>query len=390
MRISGPFGSPPGPKCLQLRRRDRVPETPRIVGPVRTLTLRELNRATLARQLLLERRRLSVTRAVEQLGGVQAQWPPSPYLGLWSRVENFRAEHLVRAIARRHVVKATLMRTTLHLVSARDYLAYAGIYRKRRIGELERQLEAMGDAPDLEDDAERLAALAAEKPRTRAQLLALLDRPKLTLEDRRPWLVWYALAAQAGLLNGPSSSVWRSHTAGGTFVPARTWLGADGAGGDEGAARLVRRYLAAFGPASRADMTQWTGLPLAVLEPGLRRNSLVRLRDELGRDLYDLPRAPRPPGDSPAPARLLPRFDNLVLGHDDRRRVLPEEQRSTVIQGGEVAATFLVDGFVAGTWSLVAGRVTLAAFSPLPRVARRELEDEAGRLAAFVRASGHA
>ncbi len=230
---------------------------------MRTLTLRELNRATLARQLLLARRPLSVAKALERTGGLQAQWPPSPYLGLWSRVEGFRADDLVRAVTRRRVVKATLMRATLHLVSARDYLAYAGLYRARRIAELERQLSALGEEADFATDGERIAELAREQPRSRPELLALLGRPKLELENRRPWLVWFGLAAHAGLVCAPSSSVWRSHTAGATFVPARSWLGADGADGELAAAQLVRRYLAAFGPASRADLAQWTGLPLA-------------------------------------------------------------------------------------------------------------------------------
>jgi Winged helix DNA-binding domain len=202
---------------------------------VRVLSLRELNRALLARQLLLERKRLSVAQAIERVAGLQAQWPPSPYLGLWARVEGFREEALVRAIARRTVVKATLMRTTLHLVTARDYRAYGGIYRERRIADLERQLAAMGESVDLEAEAERVAAFAAERPRTRPELLALLDRPKLVIEDRRPWLVWYALAARAGLIAAPPSSVWRSHTSGGSFVPARSWLGADASGGVKGA-----------------------------------------------------------------------------------------------------------------------------------------------------------
>lgn len=357
---------------------------------VRTLTLRELNRATLARQLLLRRHRLSVTRALERTAGLQAQWPPSPYLGLWSRLEGFAPDDLMRAILRRHVVKATLMRTTLHLVSARDYLAYGGIYRSSRIRDLRRQLAAAGEDSDLERDGERLAAIAAEKPRTRTQLLALLGRPKLPIEDRRPWLVWYGLSAYAGLVNGPESSVWRAHTAGGTFVPARTWLGADCASGDAAAAHLVRRYLAAFGPASRADVAQWTGMARSVVDRGLAGLRPRRFRDELGRDLFDLPRAPLPPPETPAPARLLPRFDNLVLSHDDRRRVLADEHRPAVIQGGEVKATFLVDGFVAGIWTLDGGRVRLEPFAPLPRGARRQVEDEAARLEAFLYASGKA
>ena len=363
-------------------------QAPTIVATVRTLTLRELNRATLARQLLLRRHRLSVTQAVERVAGVQAQWPPSPYIGLWSRIEDYRADDLMRAVMRRHVVKATLMRTTLHLVAARDYLAYAGLYRESRIREIERQLAALGEDADFAAEGERLAAFAAERRSTRPQLLALLGRPKLRIEERSPWLAWYGLTAYAALVNGPESSVWRSHTAGGTFVPARTWLGADGASGDAAAGNLVRRYLAAFGPASRADIAQWTGFARSVVARGLAQLELRRFRDEHGRELYDLPRAPLPGGDAPAPARLLPRFDNLVLSHDDRRRVLADEHRTAVIQGGEVRATFLVDGFVAGLWSVVDGRVRVAPFAPLPRTARREVEDEARRLEAFLRVAG--
>jgi hypothetical protein len=361
-----------------------------MLRPMRTLTLRELNRATLARQLLLRRHRLTVTRTVERVAGIQAQWPPSPYIGLWSRLDGFRADDLPRAIARRHVVKATLMRSTLHLVSARDYLAYAGIFRERRVGELQRQLSALGEEADLEAEGERLAALAAERPRSRPELLGALGRPKLEIEDRRPWFVWFALSARAGLIHGPSAAEWRSHTAGGTFAPAQTWLGADGATGDAAAEHLVRRYLAAFGPASGADISQWTGLPLSLLRAGLERLEVRRFRDDLGRELYDLPRAPLPSGDAPAPTRLLPRFDNLVLSHDDRRRVISDEHRAAVIQGGEVLPTFLVDGFVAGTWSLDRGRVTLEPFARMPRATRRELEDEAAMLEAFVSASGRA
>lgn len=359
--------------------------------PTRSLSLRELNRATLARQLLLRRHRISVPRAVEQLAGIQAQWPPSPYIGLWSRVEGFRADTLVRAVTRRQVVKATLMRTTLHLVTAGDYLAYAGIYRERRIAELERQLAALGDDVDFAGEGARLAALAAEGPRTRPELLAALGRPKLRIEDRRPWLVWYGLAAHAALINAPASSAWRANTAGGTFVPARTWLGRDPGGGDAGVAHLVRRYLAAFGPASRRDVGQWTGLPLATLDAGIARLALRRFEDELGRELLDLPRAPLPTGDTPAPVRFLPRWDSLLLAHDVRTRVFADEHRPVVVRrNGDVDETFLVDGFVAGQWSFESGRVRLRPFAPLPRAARREVEDEARRLEAFFRASGQA
>jgi hypothetical protein len=354
---------------------------------MRTLTLRELNRATLARQLLLRRHRLSVTRAIERVAGLQAQWPPSPYIGLWTRLDRFRADDLVRAVARRQVVKATLMRTTLHLVTARDYLAYGGIYRAARIRELERQVAAAGESADFAEEGERLAALAAEQPRSRPELLAQLGRPKLTIEERAPWLVWYGLSAYSELLHGPDASAWRWHTGRSTYVPARTWLGAEGESGDAAAAYLVRRYLAAFGPASRADIAKWSGLARSHVDAGLDRLQ-QRFLDEHGRELYDIPRAPLPPADSAAPIRFLPRFDSLVLSHDDRRRVISDEHRARVIEGGEVRPTFLVDGFVAGIWTLERGRVRLEPFVALSRSVHRELAREASRLEAFVRVSG--
>lgn len=281
------------------------------------------------------------------------------------------------------------MRTTLHLVSAADYLAYAGIYRASRIRALERQLAAAGEAAEFEEEGARLADFAAQRPRTRPELLALLGRPKLRIEERTPWLVWFGLSAYAGLVNGPESSAWRSNTAGGTFVPARAWLGADGEAGEAAAAHLVRRYLAAFGPASRADVAQWTGMARSVVDQGLSQLELRRFRDELDRDLVDLPRAPLPPGDTPAPIRFLPRWDNLLLAHDVRTRAFPAEYRKTIIErNGDVAETFLVDGFVAGQWKVDSGRVRLSPFAPLPRVVRREVEDEAARLEAFLRAAG--
>lgn len=355
---------------------------------MRTLTLRELNRATLARQLLLRRHRLSVTQAIERVAGLQAQWPPSPYIGLWTRLDGFKAESLVRAVSRRQVVKATLMRTTLHLVTARDYLGYGGIFRAARIRELERQVAALGETADFAEEGGRLAALAAEQPRSRPELLALLGRPKLRVEERAPWLVWYGLSAHAGLIHGPDASAWRWHTGRSTFLHARTWLGADGESGDTAAAHLVRSYLAAFGPASRPDIAKWSGLARVHVDGGLSRLQLRRFADEHGRELYDLPRAPLPAPDAAAPVRLLPRFDNLVLSHDDRRRVVSDEHRALVIEGGEVRPTFLVDGFVGGIWSLEGGRVQLEPFVSLSRSVRRELADEASRLEAFVRASG--
>jgi hypothetical protein len=353
------------------------------VAPERVLTVPELNRALLARQLLLRRERLSVPRAIERVGALQAQWPPAPYLALWSRLEGFTLEQLVRAVGRRQVVKATLMRTTLHHVSARDYLAYAGVFLAQRVAWAERQLAGHAGDVDLARLAKDLARHATDRPRTRPELLELLGQPKLVVDDRRPWLVWYLLSSKAGLVHGPPSSTWRQHTAGGTFVPARAWLGADGAGGEEAIAHLVGRYLAAFGPATRADVAQWTGLSIGSLQPALARPSLRRFRDELGRELLDLPRRPLPPAGTKAPPRFLPMWDSVLLAHSDRTRILPDAYRKAVIRGGDIQRTFLVDGFVAGTWRLEDERVELEPFEPLARGARRALEGEATALARF-------
>ena len=353
----------------------------------RVLSLRELNRALLARQLLLRRVSLSVPRAIERVGALQAQWPPSPYIGLWSRLDGFRREQLVRAVERRQVVRATLMRTTLHHVSARDYLAYAGELRARRTSSLEAQITKFPGGADLDDFVQQVMAHASERPRTRPELLRLLGLPKLELDDRRPWLVWHLLSARAGLVHAPESSAWRMNTSGAYFVPADVWLGAQPARGDEAVGMLLRRYLAAFGPATRADAAQWTGLTVAALESGFEQLPLRRFRDEEGRTLYDLPRAPLPAASTPVPARFLPMWDSTLLAHDDRRRILPEAYRKTVIlKNGDVRRTFLIEGVVAGLWTIEDGRVELEPFEAVPRRVRQELDEEARALAEFHRA----
>jgi hypothetical protein len=211
--------------------------------------------------------------------------------------------------------------------------------------------------------------------------MRLLGLPRLTVEDVSTYLRWHLLAARAELVHGPESSAWRRNTAGGTFAPARAWLG--GSGGHD-AALLVRRHLAAFGPAARADVAQWTGLTVGALEEALASLPLRRFRDEQGRELLDLPRAPRPPAGTPAPVRFLPTWDSSLLAHADRTRILPAEYRATVIRrNGDVQQTFLVDGLVAGLWRHEAGRIELEPFAPLPRDARRALDEEARALAAF-------
>jgi len=344
----------------------------------RVLTLKELNRATLARQLLLERKKIGVLPAIERLAGVQAQWPPSPYIGLWSRVTNFRRESLERAVLRGEVVKPTVMRGTLHLITARDYPTFWW---------------ALRDMPTWYDDThlahalealDGVRALAEAGPVTHKDGLAYIEREHGHTDDLQRRRIFHAVRRHAHLLHAPESALWKGRPLG-LFHPYP-----EPEPMDVLAARteLVRRYLAAFGPSTRADIADWSGLRVADFAPALDAlEPLRRFRDENGRELLDVQRAPLPPAETLAPVRFLPKWDNTLLAHADRRRVLPEELRKTVIaKNGDVTQTFLVDGIVAGSWNVdKKGKVTLEPYAPLPRAARREVEDEAARLEAWLR-----
>lgn len=349
------------------------------MAAVRTLSLRELNRATLARQLLLRRARLSPARAIERVAGLQGQWPPAPYVGLWSRVEAFRRESLARALARGDVLKATVMRSTLHLVSARDYELFVAALHGGEASPIRRDAIALADQA-----VEGVRALFAEGPKARTEVMAWLAREHpAQVAEEFPWSTWFALCVRARLVHTPEGAAWTARS--GRRLVVRPEAASEL---DPVAARveLVRRYLAAFGPASRRDVGQWSGMRMRDIDPALEAlEPLRRFRDEDGRELVDLPRAPLPGEDAVAPVRFLPNWDNLLLAHDDRRRVLPEDYRKIVIAvNGDVTQTFLVDGVVAGKWEVVNGRVKLEPFAPLPRGVRRGVEEEARRLSEFV------
>jgi hypothetical protein len=341
----------------------------------RVLTLRELNRTTLLRQLLLRRERLPVVRAIERVAALQAQWQPSPYLALWSRLEGFERRSLERSLGRGGVVKALLMRATMHLVSARDYPFFDAAVREARTIARVRGREPPG--PEL---VERAVALTRERPHSRPELMRALGLDSRT-DDPDELRTYSWVVALARLEQTPEAAFW-AFRGSPLLRPAEHALPAK----DEAAAYLVRRYLAAFGPAMRADVSAWSGVPVRDLAAAFDSLRLRTFRDENGRKLLDLPRAPLAEASTPAPPRLLPRWEELLLAHKDRSRVLPDEYRKTVIAlNGDVNQAFLVDGFVAGSWRHEGGRVVLEAFVPLPRAARRELEDEARRLAAWLR-----
>jgi hypothetical protein len=290
--------------------------------------LRELNRATLARQLLLERKRLSPKAVLERLVGMQAQWPPAPYLGIWTRTTSFRREALERELARATVVKATVMRQTLHLVTRRDYA-------------LLRAALSETNFPDQTSEAKRLApsvrALAEARPVTSAEALEYLEREHgLTGFNARR--AWRGARVRAHLLHHHETALWDARPAGRFVALDEPELHVP----VEARAEMLRRYFAAFGPSSRRDIVAWTMMHVPEIQRALDRlEPLRRFRDEHGRELLDVPRAPLPDPDTPAPVRFLPKWDNVLLAFADRTRVLPEQYRKRVIgTNGDVAQTF--------------------------------------------------
>jgi hypothetical protein len=335
----------------------------------RVLTQRELNRATLARQLLLRRVRLPVVQAVERVAGLQAQLGSTPYVGLWTRLEGFRPQTLEQALKRGAAARGVLMRGTVHLVSTRDYGLFGTALDVASPGWV---------TPEIEETAIRLAEPLREyasEPRSRPEIIEWVEREHGIAPDGTNRL-WYALRLKARIGHSPESSLWRAPIHGPTFVA----VDQGELDGDEARAELVRRYLAAFGPATRAEIAGWSGLKVRDFADHL--DGLERLRDDRGRELLDLPRAPLPAADTTAPVRLLPKFDNVLL---DRQRVLPDEYRTLVVRkNADVQPTFTVDGLVAGVWRVQRGRLVTEPFAPLPRAAKRELEDEAARLEAWL------
>jgi hypothetical protein len=348
----------------------------------RVLTRRELNRALLARQLLLERRPLTAVKAVERLGGLQAQWTPSPYLSLWTRLEGFDRDELTRALQRRRLVKALLQRGTLHIVTPGDYWAISTA--RRELGGVlwPPSYEALVPKSLLAKLAQVAVAELAAGERTFKEMRALLEPHAKGVAT--PTFLWRRVQGQASIVHVPPSGVW-GYGGQGVYTAAATPKG-KALSPQEAFDHLVRRYLGAYGPATKQDLGQWAGIPrLKPIVESLERLSVRVFADDRGRVLYDLPRAPLPDPDTPVPVRLVPRFDNLVLSHADRSRVLGELPPARIVtNNGLVHATMLVDGFVAGTWQLEQGRVVLEPFGKLDAATKRALKEESERLEAFV------
>jgi hypothetical protein len=357
--------------------------------PERILSAAELNRATLARQMLLKRRKLDPVEAIERLVALQAQEPASPYIALWTRLAGFRAETLDKAFHDRRVVKSTLMRVTLHAVSARDYTRFwpammpsLRLWRQRILKRLDMEVE-------LDDLAEKALAYASE-PRTGPELRAYLP-PLDAVGPTGQQDAFWAIRPQAAFVMTPSEVPW-SFGRRPSYIAARSWLDLPMASEEEGLNHLIRRYLAGFGPATLGDISQFTGIERSRLKPALARLApeLRTFHDEQERILYDVGDGPLPRAETPAPVRFLPMWDSLKLAYEDRSRVIPEAYRKRILQmNGDWLPTFLVDGYAAGLWrSEVSadGSTTIRwqPFHKLPRAVDDRLVEEAERLAAFV------
>ncbi|WP_067480033.1 winged helix DNA-binding domain-containing protein [Actinomadura hibisca] len=348
------------------------------------LSLRALNRATLARQLLLDRADLPVRDAVAHLGGLQAQEPQEPFVGLWSRLRAFDPARLSELLVGRSIVRTHLMRRTIHLVTADDALAWRArhdaMLRQRVLGVYRRELAGM----DLDELAAAGRALMADgEPRSMPEIgRALAERWP---EPGPRALGEMLIGALVPMVQLPPRGLWRTK-AGVRNVPLSSWLGREIAppapdGSDPVGRELVRRYLAAFGPAATADLRAWSGLaglPAAVA--GLREE-LVTFRDERGRELLDLPDAPRPDPDTPAPVRFLPAFDNTILGYDDRSRIIDTAHRGLSVAGVRVV---LVDGRVSATWNVEDGAVTVTPLRRFSQADRSAVAEEGGAMASFL------
>ncbi|KAB2340993.1 winged helix DNA-binding domain-containing protein [Actinomadura rudentiformis] len=348
------------------------------------LSRRALNRATLDRQLLLRRAPMDAAQAVEHLVGLQTQVPHNHYTALWSRLENFDPEDFSARFERREFVRLGLLRGTIHTVTARDALALRPVFQML----LTRVLKSSFGKPlagvDLEAAAERARVLVEDEPLTFSEIgkRLLVDWP-----DSQPQALGMVARHLLAMVQVPPRGLWQQ---GGLsrHTTLQHWLGAD-LPADATPDDLVMRYFAAFGPASVSDVQSWSGLTRLAEVVERHRGELVVFLDENGVELFDLPDAPRPGEDVPAPARFLPEFDNVFIGHRDRSRIVSDQAAQAVWLTNVPYPVFLSDGFIQGTWSLALDKkrthatLTVKPFAALPADQREALEREGAALLDF-------
>ena len=341
------------------------------------LSQRGLNRATLARQYLLERAPARTIDAIEHLGGMQAQAPLAPYVGLWTRLQDFAPDELSALTDQRQVVRLHLMRNTVHLVSARDGLGWRALFYPLHAAEFSAHFRRGTEGVNRDALLTQAKRLLEEQPRTRGELGKLLAE---RWPDADPTALAYAATHHIALCQVPPRGIWGKNGPA-AWAPVESWLGAPLRPVPVDA--LVLRYLGAFGPARVADIQRWSGLTR--LREVIDRLPLRAFRGEAGQVLYDLPDAPRPSEDTPAPPRFLPEYDNLLLSYNDRTRVIPGNRPVPLPPGsGATVGTFLLDGMWQGTWQIRDRTLRIQPFTKLRRVDRDALLTEAAQLCVFV------
>jgi hypothetical protein len=345
-----------------------------------TLGQRALNRALLARQGLLQRWTIGVPEAIERLVGMQAQVPNAPYVGLWSRLKQFETDDLSRLLLDRSVVRTHLMRVTMHLATARDCLRVrpviqAVIERGYAVSPFARSLAGI----DLEHLVEAGHRLLGDQPRTRAQLgQALLVR----FPGYDPGALAYAVSFLVPNVHLPPRGVWGA-TGQATLMTVATWLGRE-LEADRSPDALLKRYLAAFGPATIGDMRAWSGMGQLRDVVDQLRPELRLFRDETGRELFDVPDAPFPDPSTPAPTRFLSEFDNVLVAYAERSRLIPPAHDKWA-RSHLGTRMLLVDGFLRATWSISRdGTLHIRALDGFSESEREEIAAEGTRLLAFV------
>jgi hypothetical protein len=354
--------------------------------PNTTLTLREINRATLARQMLLVRQRLAPIDAIERLIGLQAQWPRPPFVGLWTRLEGFERQHLAALFDARTVVRATFLRATIHVLSARDFIGLRPIVQPMLDGAYESILKDRVADLDIEEATKRARGFFEKKPTPFDDLrkFFLADDPKC---DERA--LGYIVRMRLPLVQVPEADADWSFPAQACFATAEKWLGKKIPQKPAPPDPLILRYLAAYGPSSANDFAAWSALARPAVRDAFERlrPQLVALRDEKKRELFDLPDSPRPPAATAAPIRFIPEYDNLLNTRADERFVATEHRPKVFLSALRLAATVLVDGFVAATWKIQATKkkatLTIEPFAALPAKVRKAIEPEAEALVRF-------
>jgi DNA glycosylase AlkZ-like len=352
-----------------------------------TLTLRRMNRATLARQMLLERHRLSTEKAIERLVAMQAQFPRPPFVGLWSRLEGFERAELAKLLEKRKVVRATFLRGTLHYVTARDFLGLRPLLQPGLDAGLKAILRDRWDQVDMNTLTASTRKILAKTPRTFEEIRAAFASGGAKADVRA---MAYSVRLTVPLVQVPvgREAPW-SFPANCSFALADKWLGRPlPRPKDDRPDALVLRYLAGYGPSSVADVQAWSGLPKLGDSLERLRHRLRVFRGEKGRELFDLPDAPRPDEDVPVPVRFVPDYDNLIATRADERFVAKRDRPRVFLSALRIAATVLVDGFVVATWKIerkkTAATLVVVPFAPLSPKTRKEVLAEGEALVRFA------